>query len=93
MNRSLKILKLANASLAHMVRHWSPKPAIISCTRSSSTGGNLFFAVVKSFEYKLAISANFVQTQVLFTKPKDSQIYGRSVVWIVTISVEWKKIF
>ena len=45
-----------------MVRHWTPKPAIISCTRSSPTGGNYFFAVVKSFEYKIAISANFVQT-------------------------------
>ena len=29
---------------------------------SSPTGGNFFFAVVKSFEYKIAISANFVQT-------------------------------
>ena len=45
-----------------MVRHWTPKPAIISCTRLSPTGGNSFFAAVKSFEYKIAISANFVQT-------------------------------
>ena len=45
-----------------MVRHWTPKPAIISCTRSSPTGGNFFFAVVKFFKYKIAISANFVQT-------------------------------
>ena len=34
----------------------------ISCTRSSPTGGNFYFAVLKSFEYKIAISANFVQT-------------------------------
>ena len=45
-----------------MVRHWTPKPVIISRIRSSPTGGNFFFAVVKSFEYKIAISANFVQT-------------------------------
>ena len=37
-----------------MVRHWTPKPAIICSIRSSPTGGNFFFAVVvKSFEYKL----------------------------------------
>ena len=62
MNRSLKIPYIAHASLAHMVRRWTPKPAIISCIRSSPTGGNFFSAVVKSFEYKIAISANFVQT-------------------------------
>ena len=45
-----------------MVRHWTPKPAIIPCTRSSPTGGNSLFVVVKSFEYKIAISADFVQT-------------------------------
>ena len=45
-----------------MVRHWTPKPVIICSIRSSPTGGNFFFAVVKSFEYKIAISANFVQT-------------------------------
>ena len=62
MNRSLKIPKIAHASLAHMVRHSTPKPAIISCTRLSPTEGNFYFAVLKSFEYKIAISANFVQT-------------------------------
>ena len=45
-----------------MVRHWTPKPVIICSIRSSPTGGNFFFAVVKSFEYKIAIAANFVQT-------------------------------
>ena len=45
-----------------MVRHWTPKPVIICSIRSSPTGGNFFFAIVKSFEYKIAISANFVQT-------------------------------
>ena len=45
-----------------MVRHWTPKPVIICSIRSSPTGGNFFFAVVKSFKYKIAISANFVQT-------------------------------
>ena len=45
-----------------MIRHWTPKPVIISCIRLRPTGGNSFFAVVKSFEYKIAISANFVQT-------------------------------
>ena len=45
-----------------MVRHWTPKPVII---RSSPTGGNFFFAVVNSFEYNNAISANFVQTEKL----------------------------
>ena len=49
-------------NLAHMVRHWTPKPVIISCIRSSPTGGNFLFAVINSFEYKNAISANFVQT-------------------------------
>ena len=44
-----------------MVRHWTPKPVIISCIRSSPSGDNSFFAVVKSFEYNNAISANFVQ--------------------------------
>ena len=62
MNRSLKIRYLAHACLAHLVRHWTPKPVIICSTRSSPTGGNFFFTVVKSFEYKIAISANFVQT-------------------------------
>ena len=52
----------ANACLAHLVRHWTPKPVIICSIRSSPTGGSFFFAVVKSFEYKIAISANFVQT-------------------------------
>ena len=45
-----------------MVRHWTHKPEIICSIRSSPTGGNSFFAVNKSFEYKIAISANFVQT-------------------------------
>ena len=45
-----------------MVRHWTPKPVIICSIRSSPTGGNFLFAVVKSFEYKIAISVNFVQT-------------------------------
>ena len=45
-----------------MVRHWTPKPVIICSIRSSPTGGNFFLAVVKSFEYKIAISDNFVQT-------------------------------
>ena len=45
-----------------MVRHWTPKPVIICSIRSSPTGGTSFFAVVKFFEYKIAISANFVQT-------------------------------
>ena len=45
-----------------MVRHWTPKPVIICSIRSNPTGGNFFFAAVKSFEYKIAISANFVQT-------------------------------
>ena len=45
-----------------MVRHWTRKPVIIWSIRSSPTGGNFFFAIVKSFEYKIAISANFVQT-------------------------------
>ena len=59
MNRSLKIPLIAHASLAHMVRHWTPKPVIISCIRSNPTGGNFFFDVVKSFEYNNAISAKF----------------------------------
>ena len=44
-----------------MVRHWTPKPVIISCIRSTPPGGNFYFAVVNSFEYNNAISANFVQ--------------------------------
>ena len=51
-----------------MVRHWTPKPVIICSIRSSPTGGNFFFAVVKSFEYKIAISAKFVQTVKNLTK-------------------------
>ena len=61
--KDLKVLALqANVSLAHMVRHWTPKPVMISCIRSSPTGGNFCFAFVNSFEYNSAISANFVQT-------------------------------
>ena len=46
----------------NMVWHWTPKPVIISCIRSSPTGGNVLFAVVNCFQYSNAISANFVQT-------------------------------
>ena len=61
--KDLKVLDLqANACLAHLVRHWTPKPVIIWSIRSSPTGGNFFFAIIKSFEYKIAISVNFVQT-------------------------------
>ena len=57
----LKVLDLqANVSLAQLVRHWALQPVIIPCTRSNPTGGNFFFAVVESFEYNNAISANFV---------------------------------
>ena len=52
-----------------MVRHWTPKPVIISCIRSSPAGENFSFAVVNSFEYNNAISANFVQTV------KNSNVY------------------
>ena len=45
-----------------MVRHWTPKPVVISCTRSRTTGGNFFVVVVDSFKYNNAISTNFVQT-------------------------------
>ena len=45
-----------------MVRHWTSNSVIICSIRSIPTGGNFFFAVIKSFEYKIAISANFVQT-------------------------------
>ena len=62
MNKSLKIPKLAHASLAHSVRHWTLKQVIISCIRSSPTGGNFLFAVVKFFDANTAISANFVLT-------------------------------
>ena len=51
----------ANASLAQLVRHWTLKPVIISCIKSSPTGGN-FFAVVESFDANTAISVNFVLT-------------------------------
>ena len=61
--KDLKVLDLqANACLAHFVRHWTPKPMVICSIRSSPTWGNFYFAVVKSFEYKIAISANFAQT-------------------------------
>ena len=57
----LKVLDLkANVSLAQLVRHWTLK-LVISCITSSPTGST-FFAVVKSFAYNNAISANFVQT-------------------------------
>ena len=59
----MKVLDLrAGACLPHLVRHWTPKPVIIYSIRLSPTGGNFFFAVVGSFECKIAISANFVQT-------------------------------
>ena len=61
MNRKLKIPQIAYANLADMVRHWTPKPVIISCIRSSPTG-DYFFAVVNYFEYNNARFANFVQT-------------------------------
>ena len=52
----------ANASLAQLVRHWTPEPVIISCIRSSPTGGNFCLAVVKSFDANTPISANFILT-------------------------------
>ena len=57
------------------VRHWTPKPVIICSIRSSPTGGNFFFAVVKFFEYKIAISANFVQTMKNSTMGMDFWIF------------------
>ena len=53
--QKFKVRYLTHACLAHLVRHWTPKPVIICSTRSSPTGGNFFFTVVKSFEYKIAI--------------------------------------
>ena len=49
----------ANVSLAHMVRHWTPKPVLASGRAPLEV---TFFAVVNSFDYKNAISSNFVQT-------------------------------
>ena len=75
-----------NVSLAQLIRHWSLKLVKISCIRSSPTGGN-FFAVVKSFEYNNAISANFVQT----VKNSSEYIIVHSqkfhVLWITSINL------
>ena len=43
----------------YWIRHWTPKPVIISSIRSSPTRG-FFFTVVKSFDANNGISANFV---------------------------------
>ena len=34
--------------------NWTPKPAIISCTRSSSTGGNVFLLLLNPLNTKLS---------------------------------------
>ena len=58
--KDLKVSDLqANACLAHLVRHWTPKPVIISSIRSSPMKVT-FLTVVKSFDANNAISANFV---------------------------------
>ena len=36
-----------------MVRHWTPKPVIISCTRSSPTRGNFFLLLLNPLNTKL----------------------------------------
>ena len=50
----------ANTNLTQLVKHWTLKPLIVSCIRSSHTGGNFFALVVKSLDANTAISANFV---------------------------------
>ena len=42
-----------DACLAHLVRHWTPKPVIISCTRSSPTGCNFFLLLLNPLNTKL----------------------------------------
>ena len=42
-----------------MVRHWTPKPVASGRATLEVTS---FFALVECFEYKIAISSNFVQT-------------------------------
>ena len=45
--KDLKVLDLqANVSLAQLVRHWTLKLVIISCIRSSCTGGNFFLLLL-----------------------------------------------
>ena len=47
--KDLKVSDLqANACLAHLVRHWTPRPVIISSTRLSLTGGNIFLLLLNS---------------------------------------------
>ena len=55
----LRVQCLANRAklaFAQLIRYWTSEPVIISCIRSSLTGGN-FLAVVKSFDANSAISS------------------------------------
>ena len=62
MNRSLKIPYLGHVSLAQLFRHWTPKPVIISCMKSSPIGGNIFMLLLNPFDANTTVSANFVPT-------------------------------
>ena len=54
LNKDLKVLDLqANACLAYLVRHWTPKPVIICSIRSSPTGGNFFLLLSNPLNSKL----------------------------------------
>ena len=90
MNIWLKMPSLAHASLAQLVRHCIFKPVIISCIRSSATGG-YFFAVVKSSDANTAISANYVKNHENLNITADSfnyKLYGINILDL-TEAVSW----
>ena len=76
--KDLKVSDLqTNACLAHLVRHWT-------ASGRSPLEVN-FFAVVKSFEYKIAISAYFVQS-VKNSNARDKRAYPISWIQIKVLT-------
>ena len=75
--KDLKVSYLqANASLAQLVRHLTPKPESFASDRIPLEV--TFFAVVKSFDAIIMISANFVLTVKNSNEPNDD--YGCHIV-------------
>ena len=76
--KDLKVLDLqVNVSLAQLVRHWTFKLVIISCIRSSPTGGNFFLLLL----YPLNTIMPFLPTLYKLWK---TQVYYSS-----SLSAQW----
>ena len=73
-----------------MARHWTPKPAIMSCTRSSPTGGNFFLLLLNSLNTKLPFLPTLYKLWKTRLKPlgflwfleeHEGEIQVRGMVW------------